>query len=456
LRFRRANSIYQGDPIGFYYLANVFTNQNQLDSGIYYYRRVVEILGPQLAAAKQAQPENPKDLKSAATALQSAQTDSTNRETYETSIFNLARLYHQSAEATQKAQDAAPLWDSAAAWYLKYREVKPTDWQAATGTAIVYSRAGAVAKETGNLDKYRQDTAQAGKLYDDIIAHAEEVPFVELFQAGITLFGDQDFIRAVKAFEASLKKNPYYRDALYNLASTYLSMGSAKDSTSSAAQKEARSKQIGEQMAPIARRMADLDPYNRNSLRMLALAYQYQGQQDSVLALLTRVEELPFEVAVTGFQEVENGRKITGTITVLEPASVKALNDSLRMITEWIPKLADTLANTQKAIQTGKDPKTGKVVPAAIKQALQGQVPVLEKRRTNLEAQRTRLTAQKDSLSKAGGAVPPVTFEFLDKTGKVVASQSIPGSTAPANQPQQFTLTAVGQGIDGWRYKAQK
>jgi hypothetical protein len=222
------------------------------------------------------------------------------------------------------------------------------------------------------------------------------------------------------------------------------------------AQKDARSKQIGEQMAPVAKRMAELDPYNRNSLRMLALAYQYQNQQDSVLALLTRVEDLPFEVTVTGFQDVENGRKVSGTVTALETASAKATNDSLRMYTEWIPKLGDTLATTQKEVQTGKDPKTGKLIPPAIKQALQAQVPVLEKRRANLEQQRDRLTAQKDAMAKAGSAVPPITFEFLDKTGKVVASQTIPAASAPSNQPQPFSLTAVGQGIDGWRYKVQK
>src|SRR6185436_4273616 len=125
-------------------------------------------------------------------------------------------------------------------------------------------------------------------------------------------------------------------------------------------------------------RMVELDPYNRSSLRMLALAYQYQGMQDSVLDILTRAEDLPFEVNVTGFQEVENGRKISGTVTALEPANVKAVNDSVKFYTEWVPRLADTVANTQKAVTTGKDPKTGKIVPAAVKQALQAQIPVLE------------------------------------------------------------------------------
>src|ERR1043165_10015153 len=108
-----------------------------------------------------------------------------------------------------------------------------------------------------------------------MLARGDSVPMLDMFGAGIALFKSGQYDRASNAFQAVLKKNPYYRDALYNLASTYLSMGSAKnDSSMTPAQKEARSKQIGEQMAPVAKRMADLDPYNRNSLRMLALAYQ--------------------------------------------------------------------------------------------------------------------------------------------------------------------------------------
>ena len=101
---------------------------------------------------------------------------------------------------------------------------------------------------------------------------------------GISLFSSGDLDRAAQAFQAVLKKSPYYRDALYNLASTYLSMGSTKDTTIPQAQRDATVKKIGEQMVPIAKRMVEVDGYNRNSLRMLAVAYQYVGQQDSVLA----------------------------------------------------------------------------------------------------------------------------------------------------------------------------
>ncbi|MBI4500059.1 MAG: tetratricopeptide repeat protein [Gemmatimonadetes bacterium] len=423
VHFRKANAIYQGDPLGLYYLANVFTNQGQVDSGIVYYRRAVEVTEPIISAAAQAAVPQ-KGAKAAPV----AQPDSSVRETYETSVFNLARLYHQ----TQK-------WDSAAVWYEKYRQIKPGDMQAVAGLAQVYGQSG--------------DTAKASRLYDDILVKADSVPLLDLFSVGISLFQAGQYDQASRAFQGVLKKSPYYRDALYNLASTYLSMASIKDTTISKADRDAMTKQIGDKMLPVALRMVEIDSYNRNSLRMLAMAYQFTGMQDSILAALTRAEELPFEVNVSSFQEAQNGHQIKGTISAFESPEAKAVADSLKMVTDWLPKLADTLATVAKEVQTGRDPK-GKVIPPAIKQALQQQLPVLEKRRASLEQQRETLSARKDALQQTGIRIPPITFEFLNQAGQVVASQTVTEASLTPNQTKDFELTAVGEGITGWRYKA--
>src|SRR5205823_1142134 len=175
--------------------------------------------------------------------------------------------------------------------YEKYRQIKPGDMQALAGLAVVYGESG--------------DTVKASKLYDDMLARGDSVPMLDMFSAGISLFKAGQYDRASRAFQEVLKKSPYYRDALYNLASTYLSMGSVKDTTVPQSQRDARAKQVGEKMLPVARRMVEIDSYNRNSLRMLAMAYQFAGLQDSVLSALTKAEELPFEVNVTTFQETQ-------------------------------------------------------------------------------------------------------------------------------------------------------
>jgi hypothetical protein len=187
---------------------------------------------------------------------------------------------------------------------------------------------------------------------------------------------------------------------------------------------------------------------------MLALAYQYQGQQDSVLALLTRVEELPFEVAVTAFQETDNGRKLQGTVTALESASMRALKDSVTFMKDSLAKDTQRLESVKKTLSTKKDDR-GRPVPVTILQPLQKQQPVLEQRIANIQAKITALGSAEQAAASAGVAIPPITFEFLDRTGKVVASQTVPNQSVAPNQSKQFDLTAVGEGIEGWRYKTQ-
>ncbi len=428
VHFRKGNAIYREDPLGFYYLANVFTNQGNLDSAIIYYHRTVDLIQPIVeasrAAAAQPKPVNAKG----APATSQPAVDSSAVETYETSVFNLARLYHQ----LQK-------WDSSAIWYQRYRQEKPGDMQALAGLAVVYQESG--------------DSVRAAKLYDEMLAKADQVPLLDLFGAGISLFKSGQYQRAADAFQAVLKKSPYYRDALYNLASTYLSMSSTKDTTIPQAQREATTKQVGEKMLPIARRMVEVDSYNRNSLRMLAMAYQFAGMQDSILAALTRAEDLPYEVNVTTFQEVENGHQVRGTITAFEPPALKAARDSVKWAADSIPKLSATLADVKKAATTGKDPKTGKLYPPDVKVALQKRVPIIEKQLADLQGQQQALARRTEDLKNQSVRIAPISFEFLSQSGQVVASQTIPESAVAANGSKDFELTAVGQGITGWRYK---
>lgn len=399
VHFRKANAIYQGDPLGFYYLANVFTNQGQLDSATYYYRRTLDLAN---------------------------QADTAQRETYETSMFNLARLYHQ--EQT---------WDSAVAWYEKYRQEKPGDMQAAAGLAVVYAEAAKAASAAKDEARAADLKTRGDKLYDGILAQVDSVPMLDLFSLGISLFSGGDYERASRAFQGVLKKSPYYRDALYNLASTYLSMGSVKDTTIPQAQRDAQTKQIGEQMLPVTKRMVEVDGHNRNTLRMLAVAYQYMGMNDSVLAMLTAAEGLPFEINVGTFQPTQTGHQLRGTVTALEGQVLKTTRDSLA-------KDSTRLADLQKTLAAGRDPKTNRPLAPAIKQALQGQEPVLQKRVQDLRGELERLMSV---------SVPPITFEFLNQGAQVVAAQTVPGMTLAPNANQDFELSAVGEGIVSWRYK---
>ena len=72
--FRRANQIYQGEPMGFVYLANLFVSANQMDSAAKYFR---------LAVPAASDPKYAKDRRDA--------------------FFNVARVYH-SAQRYDEAE----------------------------------------------------------------------------------------------------------------------------------------------------------------------------------------------------------------------------------------------------------------------------------------------------------------------------------------------------------------
>lgn len=425
--FRKANAIYQGDPIGFYYLANVFINEGEVDSAITYFKKSVQY---------------------------SDRKDTSQTETYETSVFNVGRLFHQQQQ-----------WDSAVTWYERYRQEKPADMQGLTGLAVVYDAKG--------------DTARASKLYDEILTNAETVPALDLFSTGISLFRGGQYERAAQAFQAALKKNPYYRDALYNLASTYLSMANvpdtvlltpkARDSIGQAVKdaakanaikdsilrvrKDSVSLAIGKLMLPVTRQLVALDPQNQSTLRMLAVAYQYFGDQDSTLKALERAEALPFEVAVQAFQPTEKGYSLMGNIKAFESNEVRAAKQHLAIMQDSLNRDTGRLDTLSKSLATGKDPNTGKPILSAIRQALQQGKPTIEKRIARLQP---AVAAAKDTVTQLQSkpvSVPPVTFEFIDARGQTITSQVTQTMQVSPNSSQNFSLTVAGEGIQGWRYK---
>jgi tetratricopeptide (TPR) repeat protein len=250
---RRANALYGAEPTGFYYMFQIFANASQRDSAIYYLERALSL------------------------ATDSANADNTNfTDIRETAAFNLATLFNM--------QDQP---DSAIRWYQRFREKNPNDPKAIAELASVLDKAG------------RQ--AEALALYDSVLMRADSMPTIDLFTTGVAMFRAHRLERAADAFQKGLARNPYYRDALYNLANTYLAMAEQADSTTPKADVPKAERQLGEKMAPIAQRLVAVDPWNTMSLRLLARSYQLRGLSDSTLAVLQRVDTLPVDITVTSF-----------------------------------------------------------------------------------------------------------------------------------------------------------
>jgi len=143
----------------------------------------------------------------------------------------------------------------------------------------------------------------------------------------VAMFRVKRYDRAAEAFQRGLVRSPYYRDGLFNLANTYLSLANEVDSTKSKAEQDELKKAYGEKMRPIVERLVEVDPNSTAGLRLLAAAFQLSGDSDSTLAVLQRIEDLPFEITVSTFMPVGSGFDVRGIVTNLrsETAEIPAV-----------------------------------------------------------------------------------------------------------------------------------
>jgi tetratricopeptide (TPR) repeat protein len=272
-QFREAITIYDAEPPAHFYMGQIFANLLMRDSAIAYYAEALEIA---------RRPENLANEQYA--------------DIRDNAEFNIARLYHIDNK-----------FDSAIVWYTRFRQHKPMDPQATTGQASALEAAGR--------------GAEALALYDSVLVMADSMTTLDLFQAGVALFRTQRFGRAAEAFERGLVRNPHYRDALYNLANTYLSLANAIDSTKRRATRDSLEREFGVKMAPITARLVAGDPASAAARRLQAAAFQLAGEQDSTLAVLEHIEAMTYEVTVSTFEQAGSGFDMRGIITNLKSAA---------------------------------------------------------------------------------------------------------------------------------------
>jgi tetratricopeptide (TPR) repeat protein len=319
--FTRATALKPSDPRGSIYLAILHANSEQVDSAIKYFRRGIDAAGSDTAFAEEKRQ----------------------------ATFNLARMYHRSQR-----------WDEATATYQGYLATYGPDAEATAALAGVYTA-------MGNRDA-------ATNLYRGVLARADSVDYVDLFHAGVAIFraapsfpdtgaaGERcraevqgtpavkrqrcrpvvdSLIRtynaetratyelSAKAFEAVLAKNPFYRDALYNLANTLYQI---RDTA---------------RILPVTQRLIAVDPMNRTSNLFLAQAYQMRGRGDSALYYLQVSDSiLAVEVNVTELNLGDSSVAVGGLITNFhdQPSA------SLMLTFEFLNSKGDVRATSDYAV----------------------------------------------------------------------------------------------------------
>jgi len=248
-------------------------------------------------------------------------------------MMNIGQLLATSAEMATDAAKKTDFAKQAAEAYQAYLKEYPDDAGAQSGLARAQLMAG--------------DSASANKIYTDMLAAPDKYSDIQLMEAGVNAARAERGKEAAQLFEAGLKKNPYYRDGLFNLAVTYL-----------------QTDQL-DKMLPIMNRLIEVDPNNPENYRVFVNYYQEKAKlekvaaakkliTDSTLKYYKLFSEPAAKVTFNLFSQDGAKRTLAGNI---ENLSAAAKTYTLKV--DFLDNTGATVA-TQEATVGPVDPKTSK------------------------------------------------------------------------------------------------
>jgi tetratricopeptide (TPR) repeat protein len=162
-------------------------------------------------------------------------------------MYNYAVLLAAQADMQSGDAQKATAREAVAA-YKTFIETYPNDEQRTSAQAGM-----------GRMLAALGDTAAVATVFGEMVADPSKYTESQLLEGGTNAFNAKRYDDAAKLFEAVLARNPYYRDALFNLANTYWSQ------------------EKWDKMMPVARRLAQVDPNNPDAWQLQAIAYKGRG-----------------------------------------------------------------------------------------------------------------------------------------------------------------------------------
>jgi tetratricopeptide (TPR) repeat protein len=243
--FRQANVIYRGEPNAYTNLGVLYNSMDQPDSAIVYFRKAVEVAG----------------------------TDPKSVEIRDQSQYNLAALLSNQGK-----------WPDAVAAWQQYLKWKPDDLDGKKA----YARA---------LRSSGQPDAAAVIERELISGSTAEVSTNDLMTAGVNFFRDKNYTEAAATFGRVVEREPWNRDALFNMANSYLGA------------------QNGPELVKAGLALHAIDPMNEGSVKLLAQGYQLEKNQPMVIKTYTELEALPFSLTIDQLVLQSGGATVTATAT---------------------------------------------------------------------------------------------------------------------------------------------
>ncbi len=268
----QAHRIYPASPYGVMVLGNVASKRGDNAKAVSYWRAAAE------AAAK----------------------DTSYRDVRRQMLSNIGTVYLNRATAASGAERKAYA-DSASTTLAELLAMPGTQGSYLFGTRQNYQTALLMAG----------DTAKFVASYQPLIQNPSAYVYQDLLNSAVNAARAERADDAAKLFAATLEQNPYNRDALFNLAVTYLTLDQ------------------NDKVSPIVTRLVAVDPGNPENYNLAARAYLSLGKaaqakkntavaaayNDSTLTWYTRGNKLPVEVVFNEFTPTAKDLTIAGTVT---------------------------------------------------------------------------------------------------------------------------------------------
>lgn len=267
----QANQLFPGSPYGLMVLGSVASKRNDNANAVKYWTMAADV----------------------------ADKDTSYRDVRRQMLANVGSVYLGQAQSASGAERAAAARKAADA-YGQLIEVPGTHGSYLYGGRQNYQSALLLAG----------DTATFVKSYQALLATPATYEYQDLLNSAVNAARANRSADAARLFEGTLVANPWNRDALFNLAVTYLAL------------------EDYDKVTPIVTRLIVVDPANPENFNLGARAYLSRAKtahtakktavaaayNDSTLTWYSRGNKLPIEVTFTEFTPTDSALVVAGTV----------------------------------------------------------------------------------------------------------------------------------------------
>lgn len=199
--------------------------------------------------------------------------------------LNLALMYQR----LERHKEAIPVLNRYLTWDPGNMDARKALSQSYRGAGMIASADSLETAMIGEMSKQNLDSLDT----QDIMA------------IGVAAFNGERYDAAAEAFAKVVSRNPYSRDALYNLANAELAM------------------KAHDKLVATAAKLVTIEPMNEDVFRLLGQGYRGLGQDADVLKAAERLVGLPVSIEMNSFQMGRGSARLEGNIIGRAPTDAQ-------------------------------------------------------------------------------------------------------------------------------------